>query len=454
MFIGTVPPEARGIIGEILKSLDRSTEITVCCSGNFTIDKIASSLGFQVRSNDVSLYSRTIADIVMDRPCDMECVDPLYGDLFETWPEHRFKPLVMVMAVLRYSPFDQQKNEYQKVMWTNFTENHLAFFENTVAKLERNGALDFKIKEFYYGDFREHFGACAPGGVSFIFAPTYKAGYEKLYKRVDEVFRYEHASYEIFDSNNAGELYRQMLQQGKCVIYSDKIFPEIQPQIVGHVRLKGGKRDIYIYSNVNGEKSFICSYESPSLKKQIELVKRDKRFDQSTVVQVAVVETAAVNYFKHMFMSGKVDYSEGGDFGLVFFADGKAFGFATFSRILGTSDDRLIFLHSYFVCGSDQPRLSKLALSLLLSNEVKQVLMRKFMFKYDGMQTSVYTDKSESMKYGGVFELAKRDKGKLTYTGRFTGKSVEKTYQEWLKKTKSAEIPPKYSNPALRAAEV
>lgn len=48
MFIGTVPKEARGIIGAILKGIDKSKEISVCCSGNYInaqkVDKIIDKL--------------------------------------------------------------------------------------------------------------------------------------------------------------------------------------------------------------------------------------------------------------------------------------------------------------------------------------------------------------------------------------------------------------------------
>lgn len=135
-------------------------------------------------------------------------------------------------------------------------------------------------------------------------------------------------------------------------------------------------------------------------------------------------------------MSARVDYSEGGDFGLLFGLNGKVFGFASFNKRLHTSSEDLLLLSADFVIDSEIKRLSKLVLYLLMSNEVQDIISHKLLYVYEGFQTAVYTDKPVSMKYRGAFELLRRDKGKLVYVGKFNGLSLKENYERWLKNQK------------------
>lgn len=431
MFVGSVPQEARYIINDIMKNIPKERDIFVCCSGNFTIDKLFAVQGYKVHSNDVSLYSKTIADIALGKRTEMICTDAVYASVFASWPDHKWKDLISVMFVIATEPFSQQKNDYQKMMWANLMENSLEFYSSTIAKLERNQSLNFTINSFFFGDFREHNGE----GVKFIFAPTYKGGYERMYKKVDEVFDYDHAVYEMFDSKKADLVYNQMLEEGECVIYTDQRFPSMEPHLHSMIRMKGGKHDIYIYSNVKTKPHYIANHRPKRPKVTYNLF-QGRIITGNEKVQVAMVDTGTINWYKHLYMSARVDYSEGGDFGLLFALDGKVFGFASFSKLLGTVDKEHLFLQSDFVVDSKIPRLSKLVLELLLSKEVKQMISGKYLFEYTGVQTSVYTEKPVSSKYRGVFELLKRDKNKLVYIGRFNVLSLQENFKEWLRKQK------------------
>lgn len=432
MFIGSVPQEARYIINDIMKTIPLNRDIFVCCSGNFTIDKLFAAKGYNVYSNDVSLYSKAIADIVQGRRTEMVCRDAVYDDIFMHWEDHKWKDLIMIMFVMATEPFSAQKNDYQKMMWANLMDKNQEFYARTIAKLERNQSLDFKIKGFHFGDFRQH---TTGDGVSFIFAPTYKGGYERIYKRVDEVFSYEHAQYELFDSKHADLVYNQMLEKGECVIYTDQRFASMEYYLHSIIQMKGGKHDIFIYSNVQADPHFIANQKPRRPKVVYNLLSQAKLTGKETV-QAVLVDTNTVNWYKHMFMSDRVNYSEGGDFGYLFGLNGKVFGFASFSKFLGTVNKEHIFLQSDFVINSEIPRLSKLVLELLKSKEVQHGISGKFLYEYTGMQTAVYTEKPVSSKYRGSFDLLRRDKQKLVYVGSFNNKTLQQNYQEWLRKQK------------------
>ncbi len=103
---------------------------------------------------------------------------------------------------------------------------------------------------------------------------------------------------------------------------------------------------------------------------------------------------------------------------------------------------KIRFMQSDFVVQSDTKKLSKLLIQLLTSKDVQLQLMKKYCHKYEGLQTTVYTEKPISMKYRGVFNLERRDEGKLIYLSQFCTKTAAQIYKEWIKKNqkKPAEI--------------
>lgn len=117
---------------------------------------------------------------------------------------------------------------------------------------------------------------------------------------------------------------------------------------------------------------------------------------------------------------------------MIFFANGKAFGFASFSKRLSNED--YLFVQSDFVVNSHTPKLSKLLIMLSKSREVRRHIARLTKHYYQGLRTTVYTDKPVSMKYRGVYELERRDKGKIMYKADFVDETLNEIYKLWIKK--------------------
>ena len=112
------------------------------------------------------------------------------------------------MFALKVAQFHQRKNDYQEEMFNAFIEQSKIYYDNTIKKLEK-GALDFSIQSFYYGDFLDFLKMKRGKGVGISFPPTYKGGYEKLFSYVEESFKYEHASYNIFDPKEGGAVFKE-----------------------------------------------------------------------------------------------------------------------------------------------------------------------------------------------------------------------------------------------------
>ncbi|MDO6395558.1 hypothetical protein Q4554_15880 [Leptospira santarosai] len=265
-------------------------------------------------------------------------------------------------------------------------------------------------------------------GVSFLFAPTYKGGYEKMYNTVEEVFEYERATYNLFDSKNAGKTYLSLLESGESVIYSDIDFPELAAFKKGIVRYSS-KRDVTLYTSIENKKTYFFTPTTGNENTTLKIVPDDFQFSEKSKIEFAKVTSDLIFHYKHIFMSSRVNYSDKEDFGIAFLADGHVFGFAGFKKFMSSMNH--IFVSSDFVVKSGEKRISKLLIMLLLSTEIKKFLTRQYLHAYRGVRTSVYTPHPVSMKYRGVYELVERKKGKLVYQQDFKNVSLSEIFKEW-----------------------
>lgn len=432
MFTGTTPPEVKLLLQDLMRGV-KGKDVFIGCSGNYTTDKIMSAMGYTVHSNDVSLYSKLIADLLLDTSTEVECINPELKNVFDTWEETKYKKLVQVMFALKVAQFYQRKNDYQEEMFNAFIEQSKIYYDNTIKKLEK-GALDFYIQSFYYGDFLDFLKMKRGKGVGISFPPTYKGGYEKLFSYVEESFKYEHASYNIFDPKEGGAVFKELLDNDENIIYSDRYFNILEGYLVGKIRLGSNKNPLFAYSSLQTNNHYYIERDKCVKPSHIHILPVDYQFTTDTVITIRQCAVNDVNYYKAFYMANKVNYTTGGDFGLVFMADGMAFGFTSFSKQLSTLSQ--IFMQSDFVVNSETQRLSKLLIMLVKSHDVRRLIARKMYNYYDGVKTTVYTTSPVSMKYRGVFNLERRDEGKLIYSSIFTEKSLNELYALWIRKYK------------------
>lgn len=431
-FIGTTPPEVKLLLQDLMKNVEKK-DVFIGCSGNYTTDKVMAGMGYNVHSNDVSLYSKLISDILLGTDTNVEVINPELRNVFDTWEETKYKKLAQVMFAMRVSAFHKRKNDYQEEMFNAFIEQSSIYYHNTIEKLEK-GALNFNIKSFFYGDFVDFLKAKKGKGVGISFPPTYKAGYEKLFAYIEDSFKYEHAPYNIFDPKDGGNLFGELLSSDENIIYSDREWTELEDFLSGKIKLGTGKHPVYIYSSIKRDNHYYIERDKIVKPSHIHILPVNYEFTEETVISMQTCLVNDINYYKAFYMANKVNYTTGGDIGLVFMADGKAFGFTSFSKQLSTLEQ--IFMQSDFVVNSHTQRLSKLLIMLVKSCEARKMIARKMGHYYEGVKTTVYTQAPVSMKYRGVFDLARRDEGKLMYSANFIDNSLKELYTTWLKKYK------------------
>ena len=430
MFKGTTPPEVKLLLSDLLREV-KQKDVFIGCSGNFTTDKLVAGLGFTVHSNDVSLYSKLISDILLGTSTEVTVTNQELAEQFDTWEDSPYKKLVQVMYAMRLSDFISQKNDYERYMLEAYITKGRTYYKNTCEKLAK-GALDFHIADFSFCDFLDFLKFKRGKGVGISFPPTYKAGYEKIFKFVEESFAYEHAQYNVFDPKQGEAIFAELLEEDENIIYSDRDWPGLHKWLIGKCVIGSGKKPVFMYSSVHRDKRYFIDKCKQIQASKYKVVETDYRFTKDTRVTVECCSVSDINYFKAFFMSNKVDYSTGGDLGFVFLADGRAFGFLVFSKQLSSITE--IFMQADFVANSEQSKLSKLLIMLAKSAELRKLIARKWGNYYTHIKTTVYTDKPVSMKYRGVWSLIRRDKGKLMYGSEFQEETFNSIYAQWLKK--------------------
>jgi len=257
MFTGSVPREARIYLENNVVPCIKGEKIIVGCSSNFTIDKFFALQGFDVYSNDVSLYSKVIADFLLKKDSNIYIVNEEIDKAVKQITRDEYFDILVVMYALRLSKFAGRKNDYTKSQFNTWITNAEQFFNRSREKLKEG--LNFRIKEFFYGDFMEHFNK-RDEGVHILYAPTYTGGYEKIFSYLNESFEYEKAGYNIFESERAEPIYEDFLNRKKCLIYSDQYMESIE----GYIKCKleiDRKKSVYLYSNLDSGKTF-CLYTS------------------------------------------------------------------------------------------------------------------------------------------------------------------------------------------------
>lgn len=443
-FTGSVPHEARAVIADALEKYRDlgadKPEVYVGCSGNYAIDKICAGRGFKVHSNDVSLYSALIGFIATGKELWKPVLrDELLKSALFKYGDSPKESLAKVMFAMACGDYIAQKNDYERMMLERYLQKAADFMDSTLEKFEKTDMFAFHAEDFFYGDFRDSIERAGEKDLIFAFPPTYKGGYEKLYKFVNEAFEYPQAEYGLFEPDKAAECFADFLSRKQCMIYTDQRHEMLEEWLSGQIQLGGGKHEIFLYSSFEKRPEsavFIGDLGGREDVPRTALLPREYVPKETDKPFIRVVPSNDVLHYKRLFMSARVDYSKGEDLCLEFGLNGKAFGWASFSTMLGTRQPGCIFEVSDFVMNSSVKHLSKLLIRLLLTDDARRVIMRRFFVSYRGIQTSVYTSKPVSMKYRGVFQLLERDEKahKLTYVGYFGKKSMQEVYAEWWRK--------------------
>jgi hypothetical protein len=428
MFIGAVP---RPVVTQLLKAAQFAAwkEIYVCCSGSFRVDralKTAHPLKV-VRGNDVSLISCAIGAALTGREFPLKFIGRL--EFIESEHElatfqDRVAALMVAMELSRFSG----KNEYSREHFQHIRAGFHAYLAAAKEKLIKI-TTGFPLDDYYGGDFRDHAQRAVENGCGIAgFMPTYKNGYERIYRFVNEATEWPAPSYRLWDPKDLPEWLAGVRASGTpyCVI-TDHMLDGLTPST--EFRSTTNK-PVYGYVNEGGSSfrrqrnraaSFAYKPAEPMA------------LTPKSTVELVPASSAQMTFLRNIYLAKGIAHANGVANWLVHL-DGKLAGGFIYTR------DRFDPAHDLYLlsdfCIVHERRMAKLIAMLALAHEPYDAWCKRFIVRPKRIRTTAFTDAPVSMKYRGIYELTSRKEnpGRLEYQAQFQGRTAADLYLEWFGK--------------------
>lgn len=447
MFFGTTPAIIAQFLHEEFSRL-KPKRVFVPFAGNFIVEQIASLAGKahgfspEILSTDVSLYSRAIGFGLTDQSFDCRIKPHILEDfpLFEntTSPIERAATVIFFAEVAKmfpkqHIPYYQQLGKHAQAR----AESYFIKIRNNLEAFKKNTAM----LRFFGTDACEMLPLVEKGDVVFYDPPVLLGDYEKMFAPLRDTFDFTEPTYtEMTDEVKQRHL-QELREKGATVYYrTNNPLPEPPKDYTEVFRYQYKWHGYYcVYANQASER--FCGRFQP-LREEVEHYPIIGESDEITLqsrIDIVPVNSKVGNHYRMMW----VKKAEMGSMGMPFLVliDGKIAGLLVLESGLKFGTDLVIIVSDPAAPTSRYKRLSKLMLHICCTETVLKMLNEKTMWEHTGFTTRVLTNNPVSMKYRGLFNLAKREdftegnyKHKLIYQSKTLFPDVETALAAWLKK--------------------
>ncbi len=424
MFVGALPMP---VVNQLIQSVDCSSwsEIFVCCSGSFRIDRALKTRypTTTVRGNDVSLLSCAVGALLTGTAFDIAFRGRLafIEDLDLQGFEAR---IAAVIVALRMGQFSGD-NAYAAGHFAHCREHFADYHAKALAKIATLAA-GVHLDEFVPGDFRDHAKRATDAGHGIAgFLPTYKGGYERMYRFIDEGVEWSAPSFRTWDPADLPAWLGEVAATGApYFIVTDH---ELQGFEASTEYRSKVNKPLFGYMG-NGRASFRRARNRES---RFAYTKVDAaKLGVTTDVQLVPGTSAQMTFLRNAYLAKGIAHASGVANYLVLL-DGALAGGFIYSRDK-YDPANCIYLLSDF-CITHERRLAKLVAMLACSRESVQAWCKRFVVRPHAMRTTAFTDAPVSMKYRKIYELTSRKPGQLAYEAPISqARPAAAIYLDWL----------------------
>jgi hypothetical protein len=426
-FVGSINAETRRWLGNQGHAFD-GRKVYVGCSGAFTVEQILSRYAPKARiwGNDVSLYSSVLGAYLAGQDFNLTVREEAFSWLNSFLGDVEAKAAA-VMVLLEALKYEKAVNVFKARHWAHYLNNFERFHQATIARL-RDRKQEVRLEAYTSKDIFDLLDEIPQEAVAVAFLPTYAGGYERMFKRLEEIFDWDRPVYGLIDAERKAAILEKM--KTRDYLYLDDRVVEGLPMVA--VVRKARMKPVYVYSNMEALRRGVLKQQ-----RHAEFVPFTRLSDDDTITkesQLTLIPTSnrVVNYYRDVYLSKGVGIPADGEVPLVAALDGKVFGFLIYSRMQGGGD---VYLLADFVVNSGRyRRLAKLLALVTQTREVRKLLEEKFLLEISRCRTMVFTAKPVSMKYRGLYKLARRDPGKLVYETGMGILDMKEVIPLWLKK--------------------
>jgi len=428
VFVGSINKDLRAIVSEVTRSWDVE-DIYIGCSGNFTIERILKNRGFNLYGNDVSLYSCTIGSYLAgeDMRVEIKHDDWKWLEPYMKAGIPRIATLLLCTTMLdglhRDEPFFVRRRKAYRDQWERL-------HDETCAKVAK--ALDgLKLKKFFAGDVVE-WASQAPNNAGFIsFPPTYKGGYERLYRAFEMVFDWDEPKYEIFDRDRLAYMVERVKEKKHWMMARDEPIPGLEGYEVGRVQTSLRSKPVIVYAS-KAKPKITMPHQRTEIVKLPRMGEHDEITENSTIA-VKKISQGQMNTLRSLYLNHGIAPASA-SINLAVIIDGKLIGAIGLSKSNHSMGDAYI-MSDFVIRPLQYKRASKLVLAVAVSKEIKRLMEQTFNVKVDEIATTAFTDKPASMKYRGLFEVHSRKENppRVNYIGKAGRWSMKEGLLWWVR---------------------
>ena len=425
MFTGAVNKK---VVSQIINNLnlDLWHKIYIGCSGSFRIEQsiFEKFPNTELFSNDVSLMSCALGWALTN--CNYRL--NFKGDL-EFLQQYADKDLCTRLAAIGvgFSLLSfNTKNPYGRHMREEVKANYEDLIKKNIDRVHKITDT-LKISGFYPGDFLDQIDRAKENGGGFMsFAPTYKGGYERIYKALHEAIEWDSPTYGIWDPVNTHTILEKCndLKIPYCVLTDF--------QIEGwHHKLeyRGSGHPVYVYTS---EDRSSYRTETQNFKRFKYTLIEPQKITASSKVEILKVDNNVINYLKTIYLSKGINFVNSSCNFLVKIDGMLAGGFSYEQAKFGSKIDDLYLMSDFSL--SRERKLSKLIAMLATSRSLINLVNRLWFSDIQRIYTTAFTNRPVSMKYRGIYQIIKRGEGYINYSSEVREMTPQEIFDEWFKK--------------------
>jgi len=396
--------------------------VYVACSGNFTVERILAQCGAgPIHSNDVSIYSCALGWHLANTPKRFVIKAQEFS-----WLSDYLDPGPATIATLLLSGEMLKMsgdNPYARRMRDAYRKRWPELHARSVEKIKKATA-GMSVASFCAGDCREFLASADKGAVCISFPPTYKGGYERLYKKLDEIFDWPRPSYQVFSPEDFEQFSATVRSFRHWMISSDAEQPALADNHVATVQTSLRSKPVFMYADaapIRLATAQLAIGRNPWAPRTDDIVQQP---------QIVVIDGKTMNAIRSMYLNPHIMPAVP-ERNYAVLSDGKLVGAIGVSQPRGPLPCDLYLMADFAVRPTPHRRLSKLILACLLSREVQADVEQWLCSRINVIGTTAFTDKPVSMKYRGLFEIHSRGEGRVNYLGQAGRWSLEEGFRWW-----------------------
>jgi len=409
MFHGSVPADVQAIVLDTVKDW-KEKDVYVGCSGNFTIERVLQSAGIpNIHSNDVTIYSCMIGNLLAGNPIELELNSHEYPHFawMEKYMETPTGRVACMMLCTRLMFAVGRMNPY----YDKLVKQYESQFENVHAKtVEKLANVKMKLASFHAEDVFYWVDRAKPEDPVICYPPFFANDYANQFAKLEKLFTWQAVPYEEFNEPRKLEFLEKLMDRKKWMVGLHVRFPQLEPYLSGMAKTTNRGVSIYIYSNAMKGKRVVVPNQKTAPVLIPRLAKDQEIGDKMWIKQLNYAEFATLRseYMNANICPGQafasfavmVDDRMVGCFAL---GGGQGPG-----RKQGLEDPAVYILSDFPVAPSKYKRLSKLVLYATLTKEARILIERVSKKRVNSLITTAFSKKPVSMKYRGVYELMDR----------------------------------------------